>query len=324
AAADRETNTLALTDAYLQGKVNLALLGDSTVTLGRQRVKFGHGFLLDTHFAGVDGVRVDTNRFGLNWTFAAADIPTGTFFTDYLDKTEKDKTEKDKTDGMFGVRVNRHFLKDRLHLGVSWLYTGAGNYKAYGADATLKLLGGNILPELRFEWVRSYRDQTNERARGNLFYVDADIFKSPRFNIAASYVDASKSFAPHIVTVYNPFFITKTEQLFLRPVAYDALVSGEKGKDFFLADKVFDIRADLKIFAENPISLRWFRGDTQTGTKFGDVFTIAYRGWKIGNVAIDAVYGNKRKGGTGIKQQKGDTPTPIKQQYVGLAASATF
>jgi hypothetical protein len=51
----------------------------------------------------------------------------------------------------------------------------------------------------------------------------------------------------------------------------------------------------LKIFGKSPISLRWFTGDDQNGNDFGDVFTIAYRGWKIGRFALDVVYGNKTR-----------------------------
>ena len=122
AAAGRETDTLAIRELNLQGKVDLPILGESAFTLGRQFVKFGYGFLLDTNFAAVDGVRVDVKRFGLDWTYVGADIPTGNSFTDYY---------PDGTDGMFGVRVGRGFLgEDRLKLAVSWLYTGERNYKA--------------------------------------------------------------------------------------------------------------------------------------------------------------------------------------------------
>jgi len=64
--------------------------------------------------------------------------------------------------------------------------------------------------------------------------------------------------------------------------------------------------------------LRWFSGDYWNDTNqrfedFGDVFTVAYSGWKIGRFALDVVYGNKTKG-----------DTQVKQQYVGVAASASF
>jgi hypothetical protein len=118
----------------------------------------------------------------------------------------------------------------------------------------------------------------------------------------------SSDFAGHAVTVYNPFFITTTERLFLRPVAFGAIAGAS-----VLADKVIDLKADLKIFGKSPISLRWFTGDDQNGNDFGDVFTIAYRGWKIGRFALDVVYGNKTKG-----------DTPVKQQYVGVAFSTSF
>jgi hypothetical protein len=291
---------LAVRELNLQGKVDLPILGESAVTLGRQFVKFGYGFLLDTNFAAVDGIRVDAKRLDLNWTFVGADIPTGNAFTDYY---------PGGTDGMFGLRISRGFLgKDRLMIGVNWLHTGEGNYKAYGADLALKLLGGSVLPEIRAEWVRSLRDPDGDRSRGNAFYIEADILKTDRIDLVASYTDTSSDFAGHAVTVYNPFFITTTERLFLRPVAFGAVAGAS-----VLADKVIDLKANLKIFGKSPISLRWFTGDDQNGNDFGDVFTIAYRGWKIGRFALDVVYGNKTKGGT-----------PVKQQYVGVAASTSF
>ena len=300
AAAGRETDTLAIRELNLQGKVDLPVLGESAVTLGRQFVKFGYGFLLDTNFAAVDGVRVDAKRLGLDWTFVGADIPTGDTFTDYY---------PGGTDGMFGLRISRGFLgEDRLKLAVNWLSTGEQNYKAYGADLSFRLLAGNILPEIRAEWVRSYRDTANNKARGNLYYIEADILKTDRIDLIASYTDASSNFAGHLVTVYNPFYITNTERLFLRPVAFGAVAGAS-----VLADKVIDLKADLKIFGKRPISLRWFTGDDQNGRDFGDVFTVAYRGWKIGRLALDVVYGNKSAGDTGVEQQ-----------YVGVAFNTSF
>jgi hypothetical protein len=301
AAAGRETDTLAIRELNLQGKVDLPILGESAVTLGRQFVKFGYGFLLDTNFAAVDGIRVDAKRLGLDWTFVGADIPTGGTFTDYY---------VGGTDGMFGLRISRGFLgEDRLKIGLNGLFTGERNYRAWGADLTFKLLAGRILPEVRAEWVRSLRDPANNRARGNLYHIEADILKTDRIDLVASYTDTSSNFAGHAVAVYNPFFITTTERLFLRPVALGAIDRGGNT----LADKVIDVRLGVKIFGKSPISLRWFTGDDQNGNDFGDVFTIAYRGWKIGRFALDVVYGNKTRG-----------DTPVKQQYVGVAASTSF
>jgi hypothetical protein len=300
AAAGRETDTLAIRELNLQGKVDLPILGESAVTLGRQFVKFGYGFLLDTNFAAVDGIRVDAKRLGLDWTFVGADIPTGNTFTDYY---------PGGTDGMFGLRISRGFLgEDRLKIGLNGLFTGERNYRAYGADLTFRLLAGSVLPEIRAEWVRSLRDPDGDRSRGNAFHIEADILKTDRIDLVASYTDTSSDFAGHAVTVYNPFFITTTERLFLRPVAFGAVAGNS-----VLADKVIDLKADLKIFGKSPISLRWFTGDDQNGNDFGDVFTIAYRGWKIGRFALDVVYGNKTKG-----------DTQVKQQYVGVAASTSF
>jgi hypothetical protein len=218
---------------------------------------------------------------------------------------------------MFGLRISRGFLgEDRLKIGLNGLFTGQRNYRAWGADLTFKLLAGSVLPEIRAEWVRSLRDPDGDRSRGNAFYIEADILKTDRIDLVASYADVSinladpsKSFAPHLVAVYNPFFITTTERLFLRPVALGAIDRGGNT----LADKVIDVRLGVKIFGKNPISLRWFTGDTATGADFGDVFTVAYRGWKIGRFALDVVYGNKTKG-----------DTQVKQQYVGVAASTSF
>jgi hypothetical protein len=255
---------------------------------------------LDTNFAAVDGIRVDAKRLGLDWTFVGADIPTGGTFTDYY---------VGGTDGMFGLRISRGFLgEDRLKIGLNGLFTGERNYRAWGADLTFKLLGGSVLPEIRAEWVRSLRDPDGDRSRGNAFYIETDILKTDRIDLVASYADTSSNFAGHAVAVYNPFFITTTERLFLRPVAIGAVAGNS-----VLADKVIDLKADLKIFGKSPISLRWFTGDDQNGNDFGDVFTIAYRGWKIGRFALDVVYGNKTKG-----------DTQVKQQYVGVAASTSF
>jgi hypothetical protein len=317
----RETDGLAIRQLNLQGKVDLPIFGETPVTVGRQYVKFGHGFLLDTNFAGVDGVRVDAKKLWLNWTFVAADIPTGTAFTDYYDGNQ--------TDGMFGVRASRSFLgKERLKLGASWLYTGQKSYKAYGADLALRLLGGSILPEVRAEWVYSYRDPDNNRARGNLYHIEADILKTNRIDLILSYTDASYNYTDASKrfslqeegpAIYNPFYITTTEQLFLRPVAFGAKVTWGN-TSYLLRDNVIDIRADLKIFGKSPISLRWFTGDALGGNQrpnFGDVFTVAYRGWKIGPFALDVVYGNK-------SAIEGDTQKETKRQYVGVAASASF
>jgi hypothetical protein len=275
---------------------------------------------LDTDFAAVDGIRVDAKRLGLDWTFVGADIPTGGTFTDYYVGV---------TDGMFGLRISRGFLgEDRLTLGFNWLYTGERNYKAYGADLALKLLGGSVLPEIRAEWVRNYRDvdgkkkdASNNKTTGNLFHVEADILKTDRIDLTLSYTDASKGFSLQEKgpAIYNPFFITTTEQLFLRPVAFGANVTWSN-TTYYLRDNVIDIRADLKIFGKSPISLRWFTGDARgTDTRdFGDVFTVAYRGWKIGRFALDVVYANKTAG-----DLSSNTDT-TKRQYIGVAASASF
>jgi hypothetical protein len=211
---------------------------------------------------------------------------------------------------MFGLRISRGFLgEDRLKIGLNGLFTGERNYRAYGADLTFRLLAGSVLPEIRAEWVRSLRNPAGARSRGNAFYIEADILKTDRIDLVASYTDTSSDFARHRVTVYNPFFITTTERLFLRPVALGAIDGGNNT----LADKVIDVRLGVKIFGKSPISLRWFTGDDQNGNDFGDVFTIAYRGWKIGRFALDVVYGNKTRG-----------DTQVKQQYVGVAASTSF
>jgi hypothetical protein len=318
----RETDTLAIRELNLQGKVDLPILGESAVTLGRQFVKFGYGFLLDTNFAAVDGVRVDAKRLGLDWTFVGADIPTGKAFTDYYSGVTG-------ADGMFGLRISRGFLgEDRLKIGLNGLFTGERNYRAYGADLTFRLLAGRILPEIRAEWVRNYRDLDGKKKKdtskttGNLFHVEADILKTDRINLTLSYTDASKGFSlqKEGPAIYNPFFITTTEQLFLRPVAFGANVTLDK-TPYLLRDNVIDIRADLKIFGKNPISLRWFTGDASGDARrpdFGDVFTVAYRGWKIGRFALDVVYANKTAG-----DLSSNTDT-TKRQYIGVAASASF
>ena len=143
--------------------------------------------------------------------------------------------------------------------------------------------------------------------------MEADILKTDRIDLTLSYTDASKGFSLQEKgpAIYNPFYITAAERLFLRPVAYGAKVKFG-GQDYLLRDNVVDIRADLRIFGKNPISLRWFTGDANR-MDFGDVFTVAYRGWKIGRLALDVVYGNKTKG-----------DTPVKQQYVGVAFSTSF
>ena len=307
---------LAVRELNLQGKVDLPILGESAVTLGRQFVKFGYGFLLDTDFAAVDGIRVDAKRLGLDWIFVGADIPTGNAFTDYY---------PGGTDGMFGLRISRGFLgEDRLKIGLNGLFTGQRNYRAWGADLTFKLLAGRILPEIRAEWVHNYRDvdgkkkKDTQKTTGNVFHVEADILKTDRIDLTLSYTDASKGFSLQEKgpAIYNPFFITTTEQLFLRPVAFGANVKLDN-TTYYLRDNVIDIRADLKIFGKNPISLRWFTGDASR-KDFGDVFTVAYRGWKIGRFALDVVYANKTAG-----DLSSNTDT-TKRQYIGVAASASF
>jgi hypothetical protein len=202
---------------------------------------------------------------------------------------------------------------ERLKLGFNWLATGAGDYLGFGADLTLRLFAGNILPEIRAEWVRSLRDMNRARARGNLFFVDADIFKTNRIALAASWTGTTRGFAPHVVTIYNPFALTAAEALFRRPVAFGAIDSAGNALD----DKVFDVRLDLKLFGKNPISVRWFRGDaTVDGVlrRFGDTITIGYRGVRLGDkIALDFLYGNKSAGRVGTRQQ-----------YVGIAASASL
>jgi hypothetical protein len=202
---------------------------------------------------------------------------------------------------------------ERLKLGFNWLATGAGDYLGFGADLTLRLFAGNILPEIRAEWVRSLRDMDRDRARGNLFFVDADIFKTNRIALAASWTDTTGDFAGHVVTIYNPFALTAAEALFRRPVAFGAIDSAGNALD----DKVFDVRLDLKLFGKNPISVRWFRGDaTVDGVlrRFGDTITIGYRGVRLGDkIALDFLYGNKSAGRVGTRQQ-----------YVGIAASASL
>jgi hypothetical protein len=284
-------------------------LGDTAITAGRQRVKFGQGFLLDTDFGAVDGVRLDTRRLGLDWTFVLADVPDGGF-SGYNNSFNLPALMP-PNDGLFGLRVSRSFLGgERLKLGFNWLATGAGDYLAYGADLTLRLFAGNILPEIRAEWVRSLRDMTRAPARGNLFFVDADIFKTNRIALAASWTDTTGGFAGHVVTIYNPFALTAAEALFRRPVALGAIDSAGNVLD----DKVFDVRLDIKLFGENPISVRWFRGDVAGVGRFGDTITVGYRGFKLGDkIALDVLYGNKSAG-----------RVRTRQQYVGIAATASF
>jgi hypothetical protein len=301
----RDTNGLDVNELYLQGHARLFLLGDTAITAGRQRVKFGQGFLLDTDFGAVDGVRLDTRRLGLDWTFVLADVPDGGF-SGYNNSFNLPALVP-PNDGLFGLRVSRSFLGgERLKLGFNWLATGAGDYLAYGADLTLRLFAGNILPEIRAEWVRSLRDMTRAPARGNLFFVDADIFKTNRIALAASWTDTTGGFRGHAVAIYNPFALTAAEALFRRPVAFGAGGGA-------LVDKVFDVRLDLKLFGENPLYFRWFSGDTAVGRNFGDTFTIGYRGFKLADkLALDVLYGNKSRG------------VGIKQQYLGIAATASF
>jgi hypothetical protein len=310
----RDTNALEVNELYLQGRARLFLLGDTAITAGRQRVKFGQGFLLDTNFGAVDGVRLDTRRLGLDWTFVFADVPDTGFSgynNSFLVGVLPNIPFLPANDGLFGARVSRSFLGgERLKLGVNWLATGARDYLAYGADLTLRLFAGNILPEIRAEWVRSLRDMTRARARGNLYLVDADIFKTSRITLAASWTDRTGGFAPHAVAIYNPFALTAAEALFRRPVAFGAINNAGN----VLLDKVFDVRLDLKLFGENPLFFRWFSGDDQAGANFGDAFTIGYRGWKLADkLALDILYGNKSVG-SGLSRQ----------QYVGVAASASF
>jgi hypothetical protein len=309
----RDTNALEVNELYLQGRARLLLLGDTAITAGRQRVKFGQGFLLDTDFGAVDGVRLDTRRLGLDWTFVLADVPDGGF-SGYNNSPLIALAGAPfvlANDGLFGLRVSPSFLGgERLKLGFNWLATGAGDYLGFGADLTLRLFAGNILPEIRAEWVRSLRDMDRNRARGNLFFVDADIFKTNRITLAASWTDTTGDFAPHAVAIYNPFALTAAEALFRRPVAVGALDSAGN----VLGDKVFDVRLDIKLFGENPISVRWFRGDVAGVGRFGDTITVGFRGFRLGDkIALDVLYGNKSAGRVGTRQQ-----------YVGIAASASL
>jgi hypothetical protein len=308
----RDTNGLDVNELYLQGHARLFLLGDTAITAGRQRVKFGQGFLLDTDFGAVDGVRLDTRRLGLDWTFVLADVPDGGF-SGYNNSFNAGSPTLfppplvPPNDGLFGLRVSRSFLGgERLKLGFNWLATGAGDYLAYGADLTLRLFAGNILPEIRAEWVRSLRDMTRAPARGNLFFVDADIFKTNRIALAASWTDTTGGFRGHAVAIYNPFALTAAEALFRRPVAFGAGGGA-------LVDKVFDVRLDLKLFGENPLYFRLFSGDTAGGQNFGDTFTIGFRGFKLADkLVLDVLFGNKSRG------------VGIRQQYLGIAATASF
>jgi hypothetical protein len=308
----RDTNALEVNELYLQGRARLFLLGDTAITAGRQRVKFGQGFLLDTDFGAVDGVRLDTRRLGLDWTFVFADVPDGGFsgYNNSPAIALAGAPRVPPNDGLFGLRVSPSFLgRERLKLGFNWLATGAGEYRGFGADLTLRLFAGNILPEIRAEWVRSLRDMNGARARGNLLFVDADIFKTNRIALAASWTDTTAGFGDHAVTIYNPFALTAAEALFRRPVAFGAIDSAGNALD----DKVFDVRLDIKLFGENPISVRWFRGDVAGVGRFGNTITVGYRGFKLGDkIALDFLLGNKSAGVVG------------RQQYVGIAASASF
>ena len=305
----RDTNALEVNELYLQGRARLFLLGDTTVTAGRQRVKFGQGFLLDTHFGAVDGVRLDTRRLGLDWTFVLADVPD--LGLNGYNNSFGSPAPVPPNDGLFGLRVSRSFLGgERLKLGANWLATGADEYLAYGADLTLRLFAGNILPEIRAEWVRSLRDMNRASARGNLYFVDADIFKTSRITLAASWTDITGRFDRHAATIYNPFAITRAEFLFRRPVAFGAINNAAS----VLSDKVLDVRLDLRLFGKEPISFRLFRGDDNLGRSFGDTFIIGYRGLKLADkIALDILYGGKSRG-SGLSRE----------QYLGIAASASF
>ncbi len=311
----RDTNALEVNELYLQGHARLFLLGDTTVTAGRQRVKFGQGFLLDTHFGAVDGVRLDTRRLGLDWTFVLADVPDGGL-NGYNNSFNFNRpilfpAPVPPNDGLFGLRVSRSFLGgERLKLGANWLATGARDYLAYGADLTLRLFAGNILPEIRAEWVRSLRNMTRVPARGNLYFVDADIFKTSRITLAVSWTDITGGFAGHAATIYNPFAVTAAEALFRRPVAFGAINNNTR----VLSDKVLDVRLDLRLFGKEPISFRLFSGDDDLGRNFGDTFIIGYRGLKLADkIALDILYGGKSRG-SGLSRE----------QYLGIAASASF
>jgi len=200
-----------------------------------------------------------------------------------------------------------------LQLGASWLNTGAGDYKAYGVDLALKLFGGNILPEIRAEWVRNYRDMANLPNRGNLYFVGADVFKTDRITLVASWTDTTSGFSLHSVAIYNPFFLTPAEALFRRPVAFGAVDNDGN----VLLDKVFDVRLDIKLFGERPLFVHWFNGDVVGGSKvgkFGSTYTVGFRGWKLADkLALDILYGNKSSGDVGVRQQ-----------YLGVAATASF
>jgi len=310
AVLGRDTNALEVNELYLQGRARLFLLGDTAITAGRQRVKFGQGFLLDTDFGAMDGVRLDTRRLGLDWTFVFADVPDFGFSGYNNSFLVRPRVLIPANDGLFGARVSRSLLGgERLKLGFNLLATGAGEYRAYGADLTLRLFAGNILPEIRAEWVRSLRDMNRNPARGNLFFVDADIFKTNRIALAASWTDTTAGFGDHAVTIYNPFALTAAEALFRRPVAFGAIDSARNVLD----DKVFDVRLDIKLFGKNPISVRWFRGDVAGVGRFGNTITVGYRGFKLGDkIALDFLLGNKSAGVVG------------RQQYVGIAASASL
>jgi hypothetical protein len=257
-------------------------------------------------------VRLDTRRLGFDWTFVFADVPEGGF-SGYNNSpliALAGAPNVPVNDGLFGLRVSRSLLgRERLKLGFNWLATGAGEYRGFGADLTLRLFAGNILPEIRAEWVRSLRAMNGARARGNLLFVDADIFKTNRIALAASWTDTTAGFGDHAVTIYNPFALTEAEALFRRPIAFGAIDSAGNALD----DKVFDVRLDIKLFGKNPISVRWFRGDVAGVGRFGNTITVGYRGFKLGDkIALDFLLGNKSAGVVG------------RQQYVGIAASASL
>jgi len=123
AVLGRDTNALEVNELYLQGRARLFLLGDTAITAGRQRVKFGQGFLLDTDFGAVDGVRLDTRRLGLDWTFVLADVPDGGF-SGYNNSFNAGSPTLfppplvPPNDGLFGLRVSRSFLGGAVETGL--------------------------------------------------------------------------------------------------------------------------------------------------------------------------------------------------------------
>ena len=251
-----------IVEAYVDGDLDVAFLPNAHARIGRQNIKLGYGFLMDTTISSVDGARVD---FDLGETIDAT-VAIGTFDSNGFARSYAgnglalvDSTivgSGDDNDAFAAVRLGYDF-SDSWSAGLNYLHTGVGDYRGFSIDSRISVFPGAFLHNIYIEYVKGLEGGNGSDSDGGAIYLGADLIRSEYVDIDGSYFDAiDADFSPHAASALNAAYTSDADLLFNRATWAGAITGSGVA-----TSGVFDIKGRVKVIPGYPLDVRYATGD---------------------------------------------------------------